>query len=81
MSDEQIKFTPVKVKVAGQSEARLAFAGDTLVAVIVKLDHSHGELEGHWYAEAAFNSLERMDEFTFQTLDEAADWIKRGFTE
>ena len=76
MSDWQVKFTPVKVGVAGQSEGRLAFIEDTLVAVLVKLDDSHGDLQGRWYAEAAFNSLERMEESTFQTLDEAAAWIK-----
>ena len=76
MSDEQITFTPVKVRVPGQSEGRLVFAGDALVGVLVKLDDSHGDLRGRWYAEAAFNSLERMEESTFETLDEAAAWIR-----
>lgn len=75
MSERQITFNPVKVRVSGQSEGRLAFVDDALVAVLVKLDGSHGELKGRWYAEAAFNSLERMDEATFETLDEAAAWI------
>jgi hypothetical protein len=76
MSEKQITFTPVRVRVAGQSEARLTFVDDSLVAVLVKLDDSHGELQGQWYAEAAFNGLERMDESTFDTLDDAADWIR-----
>jgi hypothetical protein len=75
MPDQQITFKPVKVRVAGQTEGRLAFAGDALVAVLVKLDDSHGTLQGRWYAEAAFNSLERMEDSTFETLDEAAAWI------
>jgi hypothetical protein len=75
MPDQQITFKPVKVRVAGQTEGRLAFAGDDLVAVLVKLDDSHGDLQGRWYAEAAFNSLERMEDSTFETLDEAAAWI------
>jgi hypothetical protein len=76
MSDQQITFAPVKVKVAGQSEGRLVFAGDTLVAVLVKLDDSHGDLQGRWYSEAAFNGLERMEDSTFETLDDAASWIR-----
>ena len=77
MPDQQITFKPVKVRVAGQTEGRLAFAGDDLVAVLVKLDDSHGDLQGRWYAEAAFNSLERMEDATFETLDEAAIWITK----
>jgi hypothetical protein len=76
MSERQITFTLVNVDVLGQSEGRLAFVDETLVAVLVKLDDTHGELEGRWYAEAAFDSLERMEESTFQTLDEAATWIR-----
>ena len=76
MSNQEITFAPIKVRVAGQAEGQLALVDDTLVAVLVKLDDSHGELSGRWYAEAAFNSLERMDEMAFQTLDEAANWIK-----
>jgi hypothetical protein len=77
MPDQQITFKSVKVGVAGQTEGRLAFAGDALVAVLVKLDDSHGDLQGRWYAEAAFNGLERMEESTFETLDEAATWITK----
>jgi hypothetical protein len=76
MSERQITFTPVNVHVLGQSEGRLAFVDETLVAVLVRLDDSHGELKGRWYAEAAFNSLERMEDSTFQTLDDAATWIR-----
>ena len=47
-----------------------------MVAALVKLDETHGDLQGPWYAEAAFNSLERMEESTFETLDEAAEWIR-----
>jgi len=74
--DEIIDFQPVKVRVDGQSEGMLAFVGGALVAVLVKLDETHGDLQGPWYAEAAFNSLERMEESTFETLDEAAEWIR-----
>jgi hypothetical protein len=76
MSDEHITFRPVKVLVTGQTEGRLAFVDEALVAILVKLDDSHGDLQGRWYAEAAFNSLERMEDSTFGTLDEAAAWIR-----
>ena len=52
------------------------FVDDELVAVLVKLDGTHGDLMGHWYAEAAFNGLERMNEHTFTELSKAADWIR-----
>jgi hypothetical protein len=54
----------------------LVFFGGALIAVLVKLDETHDDLEGRWYAEAAFSDLERMGEHTFQTLDDAADWIR-----
>ena len=73
--NEKISFQPVKVRVDGQSGGMLVFADGALVAVLVRLDEAHGELEGRWYAEAAFNSLERMDERTFESLGEASDWI------
>ena len=62
MSERQTTFAPVNVNVLGQSEGRLTFVDETLVAVLVKLHDIHGELKGPWYAEAAFNSLERMEE-------------------
>ena len=74
---EKITFQPVRVRVDGQSAGVLAFADGALVAVLVKLDETHGDLEGRWYAEAAFNGLERMEETTFQTLEEVTDWIRR----
>ena len=57
------------------------FFNGALVAVLVKLDATHDDLEGRWYAEAAFNSLERMEERTFETLDEVAEWIGRWIRE
>ena len=41
--DEIIDFQPVKVRVDGQSEGMLAFVGGALVAVLVKLDETHGD--------------------------------------
>jgi len=57
------------------------FFNGALVAVLVKLDATHDDLEGRWYAEAAFNNLERMEERTFETLDEVAEWIGRWIRE
>ena len=77
----KIKFHPVKVLTSGQSEGRLAFAGDTLAAVLVLLDGTHNDLNGRWYAEAAFDGLERMQEKTFEDLDAAARWIEAQLSE
>lgn len=80
-ASDDITFQTVRVHVEGQTEGRLVFFGGALVAVLVKLDETHDDLEGRWYAEAAFNSLERMEERTFQTLDDVAEWIRRWIRE
>jgi hypothetical protein len=71
-----ISFQPVRVRVEGQAAGLLVFVGGALVAVLVKLDETHDDLEGQWYAEAAFNGLERMTEETFNSLQEVSDWIQ-----
>ena len=38
-------------------------------------------MQGRWYAEAAFNGLERMEELTFGTLDEVAEWVRVGLVD
>jgi hypothetical protein len=78
MSSDSITYRPVKARVLGQSEARLVFVHDELVAVVVKLDDTHGDLAGRWYAEASFNSLERMKEHTFAELDDVSGWIREN---
>lgn len=80
-ASDNITFQTVRVHVEGQTEGRLVFFNGALVAVLVKLDATHDDLEGRWYAEAAFNSLERMEERTFETLDEVAEWIGRWIRE
>ncbi|MDB5598823.1 MAG: hypothetical protein JWN71_867 [Xanthobacteraceae bacterium] len=72
---DRVTFQPVEVAVAGQTDGRLVFVDGKLVAVLVKLDGSHDDLAGRWYAEAAFNSLERMSEHTFADLPAAVEWI------
>lgn len=72
---DRVTFQPVKVAVSGQTEGRLVFIDGKLAVVLVKLDVNQNELEGHWYAEAAFNGLERMSEHTFQDLRAVAAWI------
>jgi hypothetical protein len=69
-------FQPVEVAVAGQTEARLVFVDGKLAAVLIRLDAAQNELAGRWYAEAAFNSLERMSEHTFRDLPEVVAWIE-----
>lgn len=72
---DRVTFQPVEVAVAGQTEGRLVFVDGKLVAVLIKLDVNQHELAGRWYAEAAFNSLERMSDHTFQDLPAVAAWI------
>ena len=61
---------------AGQSEARLVFYGDRLVAILTRLDETHDDMKGRWYAECCFNGLERMQESTFESLDAAVAWMR-----
>ena len=77
----KVTFRSIKVLASGQSEGRLAFAGEKLAAVLVLLDGTHNELSGRWYAEAAFDGLERMQEKTFDDLDDAAGWIEARLSE
>jgi hypothetical protein len=72
---DRVTFQPVKVAVSGDTEGQLVFVDGMLVAVLIKLDVNQHELEGHWYAEAAFNGLERMSDHTFQDLPAVAAWI------
>jgi hypothetical protein len=72
---DRVTFQPVEVAVAGQTDGRLVFVDGKLVAVLIKLGVSQNELEGRWYAEAAFNGLERMSDHTFQDLQAVAAWI------
>lgn len=73
---DRVTFQPVEVAVSGQTDGRLVFVDGKLAVVLVKLDVIQNELEGRWYAEAAFNGLERMSEHTFQDLRAAAAWIE-----
>lgn len=73
---DRVTFQPVEVAVAGQTEGRLVFVDGKLVGVLVKLDGNQNELEGQWYAEAAFNGLERMSEHTFADLTAVVTWIE-----
>ena len=81
MPDPRIEFRPVQVRSEGQSAGRLAFLEDELIAVLIQLDNSHGDLEGKWYVEAAFNHLEPMREQIFETLDEVAAWVRQHPTD
>jgi hypothetical protein len=72
---DRVTFQPVEVAVAGQTDGRLVFVDGKLAAVLIKLGVSQNELEGRWYAEAAFNGLERMSDHTFQDLQAVAAWI------
>lgn len=58
------------------TDGRLVFAGDFLVAMLVRLSDLHGEVSGRWFLEAGFGpALTLVDPPTFGDLDEAQAWI------
>lgn len=57
-------------------DGRLVYAGDRLVAVLVRLSPEHAELAGHWYIEVSFGVRERMEPFA--TLEEAASRVAQN---
>ena len=72
---DSVTFKAVDVATSGQTEGRLVFYEGKLIAVITKLDNSHEEFEGKWFAEAFFNGLEHMQHETFASLQDVARWI------
>jgi len=46
-----------------------------LEAVLTRLSDQHGDIAGHWFVEAGFGPLDRLDPPTFASLDAAQDWI------
>ncbi len=69
---DRTTFQPVALAAAGQSEARLVFFDDRLVAVVSLLDGDNDEFSNLWFADAAFNGLEHLLHKTFTSLDDVA---------
>ncbi len=75
-NSERTTFRPVKIAASGQSEARLVFFDEKLVAVISLLDEENDEFSHQWFADAAFNGVEQMQYRTFSSLEDVARWIE-----
>lgn len=59
---------------SGQTEGARVLQ-NKLIAVITKLDESHEQFQGKWFAEAFLQPLENMAHETFDSLDHVAQWI------
>jgi hypothetical protein len=71
-----LTLQPVRVATGGEGEeGRLVFAGDRLVAVLVRLSEQHGEQAGCWFFEAGFGRLDGPNHPTFGELPDAEAWI------
>ncbi|GJE43583.1 hypothetical protein [Methylobacterium soli] len=69
-----------RVRVATTSpdtESRLVFADDFLVAVLVQLSDDHEDDAGMWFLEVGFGRLDHPMPPKFANLDEAQDWIEQ----
>ncbi|WP_211257556.1 hypothetical protein [Muricoccus aerilatus] len=70
-----LALAPVRVGTGTEDEeGRLVFAGDRLVAVLVRLAEGH-EAEGHWFLEHGFGRLDVPLPPTFSDLQAAEQWI------
>ena len=56
-------------------EAMLVFRDGRLLAVLTRLSDIHGELAGHWFAEAVFETFASPLGPTFETLDHFEAWL------
>jgi hypothetical protein len=72
----KLDFRPVRVATRSDDEdGLLAFAGDRLVAVLVRLSEMHDDMAGLWFLEASFGL--RDERQTFPDLSSAEAWIRK----
>lgn len=70
-----LTLTPVRLGTdTADEDGRLVFAGDFLVAVLVRLAEGH-EAVGHWFLEHGFGRLHVTVPPTFSDLQAAENWI------
>ncbi|TPG52502.1 hypothetical protein EAH89_18245 [Roseomonas nepalensis] len=70
-----LTLTPVRLGTdAADEDGQLVFAGDFLVAVLVRLAEGH-EAVGHWFLEHGFGRLHVTVPPTFSDLQAAKHWI------
>jgi hypothetical protein len=66
----------VHVETGGEDEEGcLVFAGDRLLAVLVRLSAQHGDKAGQWFLEHGFGRLDGTLHPTFRDLEAAKNWI------
>jgi hypothetical protein len=71
-----LDFRPVRVATGSDDEeGLLAFAGERLVAVLVRLSNLHDDMAGSWFVEASFGL--RDEHQTFTDLPSAEAWIRK----
>ena len=75
-------FEPVRIDSrVGDDDARLVFAQGRLLAVLVRLSLLHGELEGRWFLEAAFNPFLPQPDGPFATTEDFEAWVNKSVGE
>lgn len=71
-----VEFLPVELASRHQvDEARLVLRDGRLIAVISKLEESHGELSGRWFVEACFDGIIDCPRETFDDLAAIEQWV------
>jgi hypothetical protein len=73
----RVTLHAIKVATASEDESGvLVFVDDKLVAVLVHLAaRFHGEIRGHWFAEAGFGPCGGVIPPNFPVLNDALSWI------
>jgi hypothetical protein len=73
----RLSLQPVRLPLGDDTEGRLVFADDVLVAVLVRLSELHGEAGGSWFLETSFGPAVGQPEHpTFSSLANAEDWLR-----
>lgn len=75
----RINFQPVKVASPGQTDGRLVFVDESLVAVVTRLDDTNDAFAGRWFAEAQFEGMRDIQDHTFGSLDELEEYIASNY--
>lgn len=73
-----LHLQPVRIATGSDdTDSRLVFSEDILVAVLVRLSEQHGADAGMWFLEVGFGLHSVMSAPLFQDLNTAQDWIQQ----
>ena len=74
-----LRLEPVQVATGLDKDGMLVFAGDRLVAMLVRLSEAHEDLgvAGHWHLEAGFGLRLTRKKAAFPDLETAQSWISQ----